>query len=295
MTTSIAPPSSRNNAALGIIGGSFVGVMALTAPFVLMHVRSPLPYMATPRRKVERALAFVVSRRPLRAAESRDDARGLLPNRPSSRGGRTNDDRDHGRGGDDLRHYVDLGSGDGTSVLAAASLGWHATGVEMNPTLWLVSRFRRLCLSPPAVRERSEFLLCDMFGSGGVVRGALRNADVVMVFGVAPLMPRIADLVMGGCRPGCLLMSYRFRMPLLTPSSPSSASAVAASAAAIDIGEVGVPTRATTTVVAPGGGGMKDRGPIVDGSFSSYSSSGGYIDATLIYDEEEMRIYELKT
>ncbi|KAL3800899.1 hypothetical protein ACHAW5_002050 [Stephanodiscus triporus] len=299
MTTSIAPPSSRNNAALGIIGGSFVGIMALTAPFVLMHVRSPLPYMATSRRKVEKALAFVASRRRLtRAAESRD-ARGLVPNhRPSG----TNDDDDDGGGGGDLRgRYVDLGSGDGTSVLAAASLGWHATGLEMNPTLWLVSRMRRLCMFPPrsAERERSEFVLGDMFGGrsggggvGGVVTGALlRDADVVMVFGVAPLMPRIADLVMGSCRPGCLLMSYRFRVPLLPPSSSSSSAA-----AATDIGKGGVPSTASTAVVdAPGGGAMKDGGPIVDGSSSSSSSSGGCIDATLIYDEEEMRIYELKT
>ena len=65
----MAPPQSQhqhtqksNPIALGMIGGTFVSIMAFTSPFVFMQLRSALPYMATPRNKVEKALKFISRR-----------------------------------------------------------------------------------------------------------------------------------------------------------------------------------------------------------------------------------------
>ena len=85
-----------------------------------------------------------------------------------------------------------------------------------------------------------------------IAKLSLRNADCVMIFGVNSLMPQIAEMVQREChRPGCLLMSYRFRVPLLVHSS-------------------------------------------VEKNADNKQLVGG-VDATLIYDEEEMRIYELNS
>ena len=151
-------------------------------------------------------------------------------------------------------HFVDLGSGDGTAVLAAASLGWRATGIEMNPTLWLLSSIRRLLSNNKKIRTNSQLKIGDMF-SASISQSSLQNANCTMIFGVAPLMPRIANLIERECQPGCWIMSYRFRVPLASTSGSDD--------------EVK---------------NKKDQ--------ASVEGSGG-IHASMIYDEEEMRIYEL--
>ena len=232
------PKTSRNNAALGMIGGAFARILALTAPFVVRQLRSSLSYSATPRRKVERALKYVLSRRTSEAAVGRHGHDGRRP--PHDQALRA----DPRRPPPSRYRYVDLGAGDGAATLSAAVLGFAAMGVELNPTLWCVASARRL-LS----RTRSRFVLGDMFASSGVVREQLRRADCVMVFGVTPLMPKIAALVQSECLPGCFLMSYRFRVPLLTGGNSAL---------------------------------RKDDG-----------SPNKALRATLVYDQEDMRIYEL--
>eukprot|EP00957_Ditylum_brightwellii_P057770 4380658-Ditylum_brightwellii.AAC.1 len=110
----------KKRIALGALGTAFTGSILLMSPFVIMQLRSPLPYMSTPRKKVIRALKEVAS------------------------SAKKSNTKDH-----ELR-FMDLGSGDGEAVFAAASVGWRATGIEMNPTLWAVSSIRRL-FSPPHV------------------------------------------------------------------------------------------------------------------------------------------------
>ena len=153
-------------------------------------------------------------------------------------------------------HFVDLGSGDGTAVLAAASLGWRATGIEMNPTLWLISSIRRLLSNNKKIRTNSQLKIGDMF-SASISQSSLQNANCAMIFGVAPLMPRIANLIERECQPGCWIMSYRFRVPLANNS-----------------------------------GSNDDEVKNTKDQEASVGDSGG-IHASLIYDEEEMRIYEL--
>ena len=174
----------RRYAALGAVGSTFVGSILLMSPFVVMQLRSELPYMSTPRRKVLKALKFISERQPKRTAETKSNTCTTIS-----------------------RTFYDLGSGDGEAVLAAAEAGWTAVGIEMNPTLWLISQLRRLW-SPAEVRQRSRFVLGDMFAKHRIC-----SADAVMVFGVRPLMPRIADKISAECDGGTFVMSYRFRIP----------------------------------------------------------------------------------
>ena len=227
------PHNSPNNVALGIIGGAFIATMAFTMPFVSMQLRSSLPYMATPRGKVVRALKFISNR----ATSSQKKVKNYRKRQ---------------------LNFVDLGSGDGTAVLAAASLGWNATGLELNPTLWIISSIRRVFSASKEIRSNSQFVYGDIF-ENEVARKRLQGADCVMIFGVQSLMPKIAALVQGGCRPGCYLMSYRFRVPLLIGDDEEVAREKA------------------------GGGKHEKKG---NDSFAG-------MNASLIYDEEEMRIYEL--
>lgn len=114
-------PSSR----LWIGGAMVVGTVGLTlglaAPFVF--ARTPLPYMATPSRKVRRALQTI------------------------SNGSGT---------------FVDLGSGDGEAIYEASKLGYAAIGYELNYTLYALSQFRRRFWGKE-LRSRSQFLCKDFF------------------------------------------------------------------------------------------------------------------------------------
>jgi len=207
--------------ALGVIGCSFVGVVAFTSPFVFMQLKSALPYMATPRSKVEKALQFISKR--THSNNTQQLIKGKL-------------------------HFVDLGSGDGTTILTAASLQWKATGFELNPTLWFISSIRRL-FSTSQIRNNSQIILGDMF-TNKIAKERLQQSNCVMIFGVKSLMPQIATLVQNQCQPGCYLLSYRFKVPLLSEKKTS-------------------------------------------GVVSEAKDNDNLLDATLIHDEEEMRIYQL--
>ena len=41
----------RRKMAFGIIGTSFVGSLCLISPFVIMQLKTPLPFMSTPKEK----------------------------------------------------------------------------------------------------------------------------------------------------------------------------------------------------------------------------------------------------
>lgn len=92
-------------------------------------------------------------------------------------------------------------------------------------------------------------------------------------------MPRIAKKVTNECRPGTFIMSYRFLIPCIESdggnvdkrsSNSNKTSIVSAEQAKSDSGEDGD-----------------------DGNNDDESSSA--LNATLVYDKDEMRIYELKS
>ncbi len=257
--------------ALGLIGGTFVGILALTTSFVAAQLRSPLPYMATPKHKIEKALKFVALHRRLSGVTTtpfatRQQKSVVLTSCNTGHHDSLTTPRHHS---EHLpNNFIDLGSGDGTAILTAASLGYNATGFELNSTLWLLSSLRRIFSTDKLIRSNSRFILGDMF-ENDTAKTSLRHADCVMIFGVNSLMPQIATLVQRECcRPGCLIMSYRFRLPLHSSSSME-----------------------------------KDEEFKIDQTFDRVGNGEivrprlvvGCVDATLIYDEEEMRIYELNT
>jgi len=90
----------------------------------------------------------------------------------------------------------------------------------------------------------------------------LSDADAVLIFGVRPLMGKVAEKIGRECRVGTFVLAYRFRIPLL-------------SGEVVGGGKLG------------GGGDDCDGGVVV-------GRAKGVLDAKLIYDVEEMRIYQLQ-
>lgn len=241
------PPSKEiiesNHFALAAIGTTFLAVLGSTFPFVAMQLRSPLPYMATPRYKVEKALGFLLERQ-------------MISNRQLKSNIRTNGGNMMKRSNKTQPRFVDLGSGDGTTIFAAASLSWKSAGIELNPTLWAISSLRRM-VQPTDIRNDCTFIHGDMFKSSRL-KHELNQADCVMVFGVNSLMPRIADLIEKECQKDVFVMSYRFRVPLLKRIDVSNAI-----------------------------------GTTFDDKIIQNESKSGVIDASHIYEEKEMRVYRM--
>jgi hypothetical protein len=187
-----AAPTARAHSSVGsaLVWGtgsmlSIFGLLALpffVVPWLPRARFGALPYMATSPRRVK-AMLDALPTPPM----------SLLPGsrRPA---------------------FVDLGSGDGVAVLAAATRGYRAIGVELNPTLWAVSYVRSLVLGlhPLQVRGRggsASFRMGSMFDERLVGFG---SGDVVMAFGVVPLMPRIAAMVHTQCGAGTTFVSHKF-------------------------------------------------------------------------------------
>jgi hypothetical protein len=248
---------------LAIAGTTVAGTLALTAPFVLQHFRSPLPYMATPKDKVRRALEFVAQRLAQRRGVQ-ECQKGQSP-RPPTTG--YSGPRDMPR-----RHFVDMGSGDGEAVYQALHqragfqsyqhLFASATGIELNFTLWALSQIRRMLLWNRDERIRSSFLWRDLFAY------SLQDADTVMIFGVKPLMISISQKLAQECRPGTFVLAYRFPVPLAERSSETD--------------KHGIIEKANAGSNIPTTQPIRSEIPEVK-----------LLAADLIYEEEEMRIYEV--
>jgi hypothetical protein len=102
------------------------------------------------------------------------------------------------------QRFVDLGSGDGVAVIAAAERGMVAHGVELNPTLVILSRwlaFRK------GVSKHATFEVGNLFGF------SVSEADIVMIFGVVPLMQRIGDKLEKECWKPTYILSNKFALP----------------------------------------------------------------------------------
>ena len=210
------------NLALATIGSSFIGTICLTFPFVMMQFKSPLPYMSTPRRKVLDALKNISRRRDISLSSLGKSKQEIACIQP---------------------RYYDLGSGDGETVLGAASMGWRSTGIELNSTLWTISSIRRWFFSSSKVRASSNFIRGDFWQHN------ISDADAVMIFGVTPLMPKIAAKIAEECKPGTFVLSYRFHVPISNQDHTAK-------------------------------------------NVKAQSLDGAMV-ANLVYDKDEMRIYEL--
>jgi SAM-dependent methyltransferase len=116
-------------------------------------------------------------------------------------------------------HFIDLGSGFGEALVSATQRGYVATGVELNPTLYLLSIWnvlRHRLWWPFDARVR---LVC-----GDMWKQDLRfeEQDVILMFGVQSLMARLTAKVQAEAKHDALVVLYRFQLTL--PASLSSSS-----------------------------------------------------------------------
>lgn len=98
------------------------------------------------------------------------------------------------------KRFIDLGSGDGRVVIAAARLGAEAHGIEINPTLVWFSRLRARLSGQPAHFRRGSFLEAPLGGY-----------DVVYLYVLADAMERLYPRLESELRPGTVVVSNTFR------------------------------------------------------------------------------------
>jgi len=110
---------------------------------------------------------------------------------------------------DDL--LVDLGSGDGVTVIAAARRGATARGIEFNPDLVALSRRRA---KAAGVAARATFERGDIFESD------FSDATVVTLFLLPELNLRLRPVLLA-MRPGTRIVSNSFDMGDWTPDATS--------------------------------------------------------------------------
>jgi SAM-dependent methyltransferase len=98
---------------------------------------------------------------------------------------------------------VDLGSGDGRLVIAAAQRGARARGVEYNPEMVRLSEQRARAAGVP---DRATFIEGDMFEAD------ISDATVMAVFLLTDNMRRLQDRFLA-LRPGTRIVSNTFGIP----------------------------------------------------------------------------------
>lgn len=102
---------------------------------------------------------------------------------------------------------IDLGSGDGRLLVEAAKRGASVVGYELNPLLVLMSRFRLRHFKRVSI-HRQNLLEAD-----------LSKANIIFIFGITTLMPKLSKKIMQECKPGTAIISFAFDLPGMVPSS----------------------------------------------------------------------------
>ncbi len=110
--------------------------------------------------------------------------------------------------------FVDLGSGDGRLVIAAAKAGARAEGWEVNPYLWLWSR---LMIRRAGLGDRATVHL------GSYWDDSVAHADVVSLFLITQQMEKMQEKLRRELRPGSRVVSYVFSFPEWRHESRSDA------------------------------------------------------------------------
>jgi precorrin-6B methylase 2 len=99
-------------------------------------------------------------------------------------------------------YVIDLGSGDGRTVIAAAKLGAHSLGIEYNPEMVALSKRNA---ANDGVSDKTEFIEADLFEYD------LSRATVITMFLLPEinlkLRPKLLDL-----KPGTRIVSNTFTM-----------------------------------------------------------------------------------
>ena len=269
----------------GVVAGTTVlGTLGLLAPFV--GSRSPLPYMATPGHKVRRALAVTLTL-PLRSEKSRTTPSMATTAAAAAAATKRANPLPSHRPSYPLpnlhqanlpKTFLDLGSGDGEAVYQALQAGYNrAIGIELNFTLYLISQLRRCFFWSREERQRSHFVCGDFFSYPH-----FDQADTIMIFGIqqTSFLTRVSQTIQQEVarrkrnrddqRLPLFVLAYRFPLPVQSTSND---------------------------------GDQKNEMRKKDGSAiqtlvesDTWGSGGvsGLFSGELIYEEEEMRIYQSK-
>lgn len=103
---------------------------------------------------------------------------------------------------------VDMGSGNGAVLLAAAERGIRARGVEINPFWVWYSRWR---IARRGLSHRATVVRGDMFTH------PIADANVIFLFLVPAAMARLSERIRREALPGARIIAHRFPLPGWTP------------------------------------------------------------------------------
>lgn len=154
----------------GVVGGTLVAVYAVATPFITPALRKIcLPFVPATTKQIENVVKMLRSRR------------GPL---------------------------VDIGSGDGRIVIAAAKEGFTAVGYELNPWLVWYSRYRAW---REGVQDLAKFYISDLW------KVTFSQYSNVVIFGVPQMMPQLEKKLELELEVNARVIACRFPFPHWTP------------------------------------------------------------------------------
>lgn len=155
----------------GIVGGTLVAVYAVATPFVTPALRRIcLPFVPATTKQIENVVKMLQCRR------------GPL---------------------------VDIGSGDGRIVIAAAKEGFTAVGYELNPWLVWYSRYRAW---REGVQASARFYISDLW------KVTFSQYSNVVIFGVPQMMAQLEEKLELELKDDARVIACRFPFPHWTPA-----------------------------------------------------------------------------
>ncbi|XP_013808055.1 ATP synthase subunit C lysine N-methyltransferase isoform X1 [Apteryx mantelli] len=154
----------------GGVGGTLVALYAVITPFVMPALRKVcLPFVPATSTQIENVLK-------------------MLQNRSGS--------------------LVDIGSGDGRIVIAAAKRGFKAVGYELNPWLVWYSRYRAW---RDGVHQNTKFYISDLW------KVSFSHYTNVVVFGVPQMMLQLEKKLEEELKGNARIIACRFPFPCWIP------------------------------------------------------------------------------
>ncbi|XP_053570487.1 ATP synthase subunit C lysine N-methyltransferase [Bombina bombina] len=154
----------------GVVGGSLVALYAIATPFVVPALRKVcLPFVPATTTQVENVLKMLQSR---------------------------------------TGRVVDIGSGDGRIVIAAAKKGFQAVGYELNPWLVWYSRYRAW---REGVHHNAKFYISDLW------KVSFSQYSNVVIFGVPQMMPQLEEKLQMELQDTARVIACRFPFPHWVP------------------------------------------------------------------------------
>ena len=163
--------------AAGVTGAVAVGLSIISAPFVTPALRRfCLPYVPATSKQIENVIKMC---------------------------------KHHQSPSKKIEKLIDLGSGDGRIVLAAAKNGFACTGVELN--FWLVL-YSKIAAVLHGLRGSANFKRIDLWKTN------LSDYDKIVIFGVAEMMPTLKEKLFREMKEESKVIACRFPMPDWKPS-----------------------------------------------------------------------------